>query len=256
MSNASGWCPDLGDWKTNGSDNWVSPHTLLPFFLVIYGVQWYYVVLLFYIWETSEALSMCEADSFLDESIVNMLVSDPISGFSGVLLALIILWKGNVINPKFLDYNINNSFFETTKEFAIDLLEIILIVSMSFIYSPGLLIPDYDADRSIQNGSAFYCLGLTLVYFLLSSRPRNNFCKMNQWKSDVFFKIQTWYIILFFVLNNVLIVVITDVNSMYLGLVITSSFIIVAFVFQLFYNPNKKIEDTQYEKINKSEPNL
>ena len=117
------WCPELATWHGQSGDKWVVPHTLLLYFLVIYGVPWYYAILAMYLWETSEGISMCSKDSFADESIVNMLVSDPLVGVCGTIVALIVLMKGEPLNPRFLDFSL-----QTWKDVAKDILEICLIV--------------------------------------------------------------------------------------------------------------------------------
>lgn len=231
------WCAQLSDWYSP-YDTWTIPHQLLPFFLTIYGINWYYVVILIYLWETSEAFSMCHKNSFTDESIDNMLISDPLMAFVGIFVAVIILWKGEALNKRVFVYNNQETLKINLKRFLFEFLEIALIVSMSFIISPALIVPDAKADEGLVR---YYCLGLSIVYLLLA------------FTYNILWNIQTVFVILYFITINLVIFYTKTRNSMWLAFIIGISFGISAFFLQYFKHDIFKTKRQYSQQISTSQ---
>jgi hypothetical protein len=115
-------------------DRWVVPHQLLPFVMTMYGIDPRIVIILVYVWETIEVFLMTCLDLFGDEeSVENVVISDPVQGFIGVITALILL-------------NINGH--STIAESTVNMFKIKFIMEFALLALPGLTLLDqlYDIN--------------------------------------------------------------------------------------------------------------
>ena len=76
-------------------DPWVVPHQVLPAMAVIIGLDWKYILIIMYVWETLEVIFLNCLQISDSEKTSNALISDPIQCCVGILVGLMILKKFN-----------------------------------------------------------------------------------------------------------------------------------------------------------------
>jgi hypothetical protein len=151
-------CVDFSEFRTY--DPWIVSHQLLPSIAVVIGIDWREVIILMYVWETIEAIMSCVDDVFRDaiaETSSSSLISDPLQGFLGILVAKVLMNVYNMDKPIFNDW----VAYIWTMLFILPIIPITIDPNRDIVW---MFIPSW-----------MFCL------FLLIYIPNRVTCKMGIW---------------------------------------------------------------------------
>ncbi len=231
-----GFCKQLSAWDKNVYNPWVIPTTLIPFTLLVYGLKWYYVLILLYLWQSLKAFIQCGQNDYTYENAQDMLIADPFVTITSLIFGAVIIWKGG--------QKINNHLFykENTKlENYKSICEIILIILTSLIFNPK-----YFFERDIYEddpNKAFLFVALTWVYIFLCWRHEKEILSS-----------QTVYVVLFYAAINLSVYFSKNANSMYLVIIISYALIVpIFFYYAAIFEYRKKIEVLEKQLPTKKE---
>lgn len=159
--------------NTTAFDRWVVPHQILPMVLVVYGIEHKIVLLLVYLWETLEVLFMSCLQLFEEEDITNSIISDPLQGFIGIIMGLLILKRYDKINNN-VNLNINTLIdFALFCSVGVTLFDFFYDRNLHWLYIPVLCIVTIVVlklnNKKWYDGVPIYvlCISLTSITFIL-----------------------------------------------------------------------------------------
>ena len=178
-------CVLLTVWNDDPNiiDYWTLSHQFVPFFAVIYGLDYRWAIIFIYLYETIENGTWC-VQKLYQEDFANSIVADPIQGIIGVLVALSYMKL-----VKSAGINTEKNYLKDLKTFGEALLDFIIICipSLIFIYEGNknvyviylILFPisfwiisflNYKRDTLENRSKIWYRLGVAMIYlsFLLS----------------------------------------------------------------------------------------
>ena len=141
-------------------DRWVASHTLYPFSLVyLFNLPMAHVLLLCYVWETLEIaiVDMCIRQK-ASEPVVNSLLLDPLAGFLGASIAVLMIW---ILGEPPTDY-----WSKISKNWHVVLLA-------CFMVTPGALIPWYVENHKLAIGVFGIYWAIVLIPWMALTKPQD-----------------------------------------------------------------------------------
>jgi hypothetical protein len=144
---------------TNSSlfDRWVIPHQVLPFSLVAIGIPPHIAMLLLYLFETFETIAItCLKITDYPETITDSVVSDPIMGFIGILVAFVICRRSP--DGGFPIINVEDSPHR-------------IFPALLLILSPGFLFSEHSYDSGAAYAYPFVAGFALLAVIVVVERP-------------------------------------------------------------------------------------